>query len=109
MADHGHAGEVEAVERLARRQARFEQVSLDASLSAFGEFEFGQRRQQPRRRPALAIGAFGERLPQLGDGGHAQFAQQQRQARGVDGDAVAHGVAPAVADVGAAIAGSSVS
>jgi hypothetical protein len=42
MADHRHAGEVEAAERLARWQSRCQQVSLGASLRAFGEFEFGE-------------------------------------------------------------------
>ena len=61
--DLGHGLEVEAVERLAGWQARLDQMSLDASLGAFGEFQLGEGRQQPRRRPGLAIGA-------LGEGGH---------------------------------------
>jgi len=42
VADHRHAGEVEAAERLARRQSRCQQVSLDTSLRTLGEFEFGE-------------------------------------------------------------------
>ena len=67
-ADHGHGGEVEAVERLTGRQARLQQVSLDASLGSFGEFEFCQRGQQPGGRPALAVGTLGKLLPQSGNG-----------------------------------------
>ncbi len=43
--DHRHGGEVEVVERLAGRQVRREQVSLDASLGAFGELQLGKRGQ----------------------------------------------------------------
>ena len=69
VADHGHAGEVEAAERLARRQPGFQQVPLDASLGSLGEFEFGEGCQQACGGPALAVSAFGKRQPQFGDGG----------------------------------------
>jgi len=96
-AEHGHRREVEAVQRLARRQTCLDQVSRDASLGTVGEFEFSQRRQQPGGRPAFAVGALGKRWPQGADGGQAQFAQQQRQPRGVDADLVAGPVAHAAA------------
>ena len=109
MADHGNGGEVETVEGFARWQPRLQQMSLNTSLGSLGEFEFGKGCQQARRRPALTIGTFGECLPQLGDGGQTQFPQQQRQASGIDGDAVAHATAPVVAHAVAAIAGTNTS
>jgi len=95
--EHGHRREVEAVQRLAGWQARLDQVSRDASLGTVGEFEFGQRRQQPSGWLAFTVGTLGERWPQGADGGQAQLAQQQRQPRGVDADRVAGPAAHAAA------------
>jgi hypothetical protein len=81
-------------------------MSLDASLSALGKLELGEGCQKPGRGPALTVGTFGECLPLFAEAGQAQFTQQQRQARSIDGDAVAHAAAPVVADAVATIAGS---
>jgi hypothetical protein len=86
--DYRHGGEVETVQRLARRPACLEQVSADAPLQAFGQIQLRQPGQQPRRWPALAVGTRGELLLQPGDGRQASLAQEQRQARGVGGDLV---------------------
>ena len=67
-----------AVERLAGRQAGLYQVSLDASLIPFGEFQLCEGRQQSRRGPTFAVGALCEALPHRGDGRQPQFTQQQR-------------------------------
>ena len=40
--EHRHSGKIEAVERLAGRQAGLDQGSLDASLIPFGEFQLGE-------------------------------------------------------------------
>ena len=95
--EHRHGGKIEAVERLAGWQAGLDQMSLDASLIAFGEFQLGEGRQQSCRRPAFAVGALGEALPHGGDGRQPQFTQQQRQPRGVDFDRVAGAVVHAAA------------
>jgi hypothetical protein len=70
-------------------------MSLDASLVAFGELQFGEGGEQPCRRPTFTIGPLGEALPHPGDGRQPQFAQQQRQPRqprDVDLDGVAGAV-----------------
>jgi hypothetical protein len=90
LAEHRDGGEVEVVERLARRQASLDEISFDAPAAALGELKFGEHGQEPRRRPALAVGALGEVRPEPGDGGQAQIVQQQRQAGGVHLDR-AHG------------------
>ena len=76
LADHRHRQEVEVVERLARRQACFGKVALDAPLGALGDLKFGKCREEPSGRPALANGDI---LPQAADGGQPQLMQQQRQ------------------------------
>ena len=91
-AQHRHGGKIEAVESFAGWQAGLDQMSLDASLITFGELQLGEGGQQPCRRPAFAVGALGEGLPHRGDGRQPQFAQQQRQPRGVDLDGVAGAV-----------------
>ena len=93
-ADHGDGGEVEAVEGLAGRQAGLDEVALDVSPRAIGEFEFGEGGEQAGGGPALPVGAVGELLPHGGDRGQAQFVQQQRQSGGIDLETVAHAVAP---------------
>jgi hypothetical protein len=90
--EHGNRGKIETVEGFARGQAGLKQMSLDASLIAFGELQFGERGEQSCRRPPFAIGPLGEALPHGGDGRQPQFTQQQRQPRGVDFDRVAGAV-----------------
>ena len=96
--EHRHSGEIEAVKRLAGRQAGLDQVSLDASLIPFGEFQLGEVAES-RRRPTFAVGALGEALPHGGDGRQPQFTQQQRQPRGVDFDRVAGAVVHAATPI----------
>ena len=91
-AQHGHMGEIEAVERLVRRQARFGQVALDAPLHPFSHLQLGKSGEEACGGPALAVGPLGHLGPQAADGGQAQLAQQQRQPGDVHLDA-AHGCA----------------
>lgn len=65
-------------------------MALHASPAALGKFEFGKHGEEPCRRPALLVGAFGEVRPEPGDRGQAQVMQQKRQTGGVDLDRV-HG------------------
>jgi hypothetical protein len=69
-------------------------MTLDASARPLRQFQLGEGRQQPGRRPALAVGALGELRPEPGDGGQTQLAEQEGEARGVDGDRLAHAPAP---------------
>jgi hypothetical protein len=94
LADHGHGGEVEGVERLGHRQPRLDQVAFDAPAVAIGHLQLGQGGQEAGRRPGLAIGLLGQLGPQPADGGQAQLAQQQLQPGGVDGVGAAHSGAP---------------
>jgi hypothetical protein len=73
---HGNGGKIETVERFARWQAGLKQMSLDASLIAFGEFQLGEGGEQPCRRPTFTIGPLGETLPHRGDRRQPQFAQK---------------------------------
>src|SRR5271157_2086790 len=66
--EHGNGGKIETVERFAGWQAGLKQMSLDASLIAFGELQFGERGEQSCRRPTFAIGPLGEALPHGGNG-----------------------------------------
>ena len=100
LGDHGDGVEVEAVEGLAGRQARFCQVALDAAVCAFGELELGQGHEEPGGGPALLVGAFGEAGPDMLDGGQAQLAQQKAEAGLVDGISRGHAGA---SSVGAAV------
>jgi hypothetical protein len=90
--EHRHRGKIETVEGFAGWQTGLKQMSLDASLIAFGELQLGEGGQQSCRRPTFAIGPLGEALPYRGNGRQPQFAQQQRQPRGVDFDRVAGAV-----------------
>jgi len=80
--EHRNGGKIETVERFCRAAGGLKQMSLDASLIAFGELQLGEGRQQSCRRPPFAIGTFSEVLPHGGDGRQPQFTQQQRQPRG---------------------------
>jgi hypothetical protein len=75
LAEHRNHGEVEVVERLARRQTSFGEMPHDASAATLGDFQFGERGEKPRRRPALLVGTFGKLRPQPGNGRQAQFVQ----------------------------------
>ena len=55
-ADHRHGVEVEAVERLVRRQPGVGQMPLDASARALGELVFGESGQEAGGGPALPVG-----------------------------------------------------
>jgi hypothetical protein len=72
--------------RLARRQACFGKVALDAPLGALGDLKFGKCREEPSGRPALLVGASGDILPQAADGRQPQLVQQQRQSGDVGSD-----------------------
>jgi len=64
LAEHRHGGEVEVVERLAGRQMRLDEMSLDAPAATFGQLELGQYGEEARRGPAFFVGALGELRPQ---------------------------------------------
>jgi hypothetical protein len=85
LGDHRHDVEVEAVEGLARQEPGFAQVTLDAAAVAFGDLVLGQRGEEARRRPALLVGAQGERRPALLDRGQTQVVKHQGQPGGVVG------------------------
>jgi hypothetical protein len=74
LADHRHRQEVEVVERLARRQACFGKMALDAPLGSLGDLKFGKCREEPSGRPALLVGASGDILPQAADGGQPSWS-----------------------------------
>lgn len=58
--DHRHGIEGEAFECLARWQACFAQMPLDAAAVTFGHFMFGEGSEQPGGGPAFLVGALGE-------------------------------------------------
>ncbi len=86
-ADHRHGGEVERVEGLARRQARLGEMTRGAPVGAFGDLVLEKRGQGARRRPAFGVGGLADAGPEPGDSRQAKRGEQQRQARGVGGDA----------------------
>jgi hypothetical protein len=92
--EHRHGGEVEAVEGLAGRQAGFCQMALDAAALTLGEFVLGEGHEEAGGGPAFLVGAFGEAGPDVPDGGQAQLAEQQAEARLVDRIGRAHAGAP---------------
>lgn len=90
LAEHRHRGEIEIVEGFAGWQSSLGEMTLDAPTATFGNLEFGEHREKPRRRPAFLVSPFGEVRPEPGDGRQAQVMQQQRQPGGIDLDRV-HG------------------
>ena len=81
--EHGDGGELEVGERLRGEQAGVVEVAFDAAPGAFGEFVFGERGQEAGGGPALGVGAFAERAPQLFHGGEAELREHQLQGDGV--------------------------
>ena len=63
LREHRHGLEVEGVEGLARRQARFGEVAFDAAAAAFGELVLGERGEEAGGGPALLVGLLGELGP----------------------------------------------
>ena len=63
LADHRHRIELEAVERLAGRQAGLVEMTLDAAAGAFGHLVLGERGQKAGGRPALLVGSGGKVRP----------------------------------------------
>ena len=61
-------------------------ITLGSPAAAFGNLQFGECREEPCRRPALLVSAFGELGPEPGDRRQAKVMQEQRKARGVDLD-----------------------
>ena len=94
LAERRHGGEVEGGEGLAGWQAGLGEVALDASAGAIGEFQFGECGEQARGGPSLLVGAGGDVGPEAGDGGQAEFAEHQRQARHIGGAGGGHAAAP---------------
>lgn len=94
LADHGHRLEVEAVERLAGRQAGFVEMAQGPAASPFGHLVLGERGQKACGRPALLVGPRGEVRPDELDRGQAQIAKGQAEAGGVDRVGGLHGAAP---------------
>jgi hypothetical protein len=90
FADHGDGTEVEAVERLSGGQARFGEMAFDAPPEAIGHFMLGQGGEESRSRPAFLIGLLCKFRPDQLDARQAQFAEQQFDARGVDGGVLPH-------------------
>ena len=73
FAEHGHGGEVEVRQRLARWQPRLGEMPLDPPSASFGDLQLGQRAEQSGRRPAFLVGAPGELRPEPGDGWQPQL------------------------------------
>jgi len=90
-----HEGEVEVVERLARRQLRLGPVTLEAPALAVCDLLAGQRGEQARRRPALPVRTVGEAAPQRAHGWQPELLQQQVELRRIDDETVAHYSFPA--------------
>ena len=61
-------------------------VALGPPAAAFGNLQLGERREEPRCRPALFVGAFGKLGPQPGNCRQTEIVQQQRQTGGVNLD-----------------------
>jgi hypothetical protein len=96
LADHRHGGEIEVIERLAAGQAGFGEMAFEAPAIAFGDFDFGESRQEARGGPSLAIGCRGEIGPGESDGWQAQLAEKELHARCVDRHGLgAHAASPA--------------
>ena len=82
LAHRGHGREVEAVQRLARRELRGDQMPLDATLFPLAELQFAQCGQEPFGWPALGVGAGAELWPEPGDGGQTERGEQHGQLGG---------------------------
>ncbi len=85
LRDHRHDSEVKGRDGFPRWQLGFPRVPFGAAADAVGHLKFGQRRQEPGRRPAFLVGLCGELGPHQFDAGQAQLAEQQFNACGVDG------------------------
>jgi hypothetical protein len=70
----------------ARKQTCLGKIAIDPPTTALGNLQLGERREEPRGRPALLIGTFSELWPQSGDRRQTKLMQQQRQPGGVDLD-----------------------
>lgn len=90
LADHGHGIKVESVERFPGRKARFGEMALDAPPGAVCDLVLGQGGKKAGRRPALLIGLLGDLALHQLDARQAQLAEQQFEARGVDGGGLFH-------------------
>jgi hypothetical protein len=90
FADHGDGSEVEAIERLAWRQARLGEMALDAAAAAIGHLLLGKSGKEAGRRPAFLISLFGQPGPHQFDARQAQFIEEQFDACGVDGGGLLH-------------------
>src|ERR1700760_4385027 len=93
LAQHRHGREVEIVECFAGGQMRLGKITLSAPASAFSNLQFGECREEPCRRPALLVSAFGELGPEPGDRRQAKLMQEQRKSRGIALDR-AHAATP---------------
>jgi hypothetical protein len=60
---HRQDRDVEIVAALTGQQACLGKVALGPPAAAFGNFQLGERREEPRCRPALFVGAFGKLGP----------------------------------------------
>src|SRR5215210_3011518 len=98
LGDHRDGVEVEAVERLAGRQARLGEVALDPAPVAFGELVLGNGGQEAGGGPALLVGLLGELGPDRLDGRQTQFVQHHAEAGGIDGGGRLHAAPPTVVE-----------
>jgi hypothetical protein len=91
---HGYGVEGEAVERLSGRQMGFGQMTFDPAPIAFGQFMFGNGRQEAGRRPSFTIGLLGKLRPQGLDRRQSEFIEHDAEASLIDVD-VLHATSPA--------------
>lgn len=95
---HGHALEVERGERFAGGQPSLGQMPLDAPARAVGGLVLGERGEEAGGRPALLVGLGGDLRPDRLDARQTKLAEQELDARRVDGSrGAAHAAAPAFA------------
>src|SRR5580692_4842626 len=81
--DHGQRREVKAIEALIRWELRFEAMSRETALCSLRHLQIEQGGEESSGGPAFPIGLDADRFPHALDGRHAEFRQQDRQARRV--------------------------
>ena len=84
LGDRRHDVEVEVGQALAGQQLRLVQVALDTPAGTFRQFVLGEGGEEPRRRPALGIGAFAEAAPDILHCRQPEFRQQQIELECID-------------------------
>ena len=74
---------------------RLGKVTLDPAVGAFGQFVFGDGREEARGWPALLVGLFGELRPEGLDRRQAQLVEHDAEACFVDMVSFGHAPSPA--------------